>query len=138
MAENRKKKRVKFFPWQKRNHGVAPIDAMDINGHIIPRHRRKLRKKIEELLFPFLFTFQSKTRSRREADMIVMQERIKKLLQLDNPRLWKKVTKCAIAYEIASILLLIPQFIAIVSTVPYLVVLATLFFNASGTVGNQV
>ncbi|CAO3701474.1 unnamed protein product [Rhizopus stolonifer] len=62
------------------------------------------------------------------------------LLQLINTdrTLWKKIIKCTIAYEIATILILIPKVEANVGVVPYLVILGTLFFNASGTAGNQV
>ncbi|KAG1039543.1 hypothetical protein G6F43_012474 [Rhizopus delemar] len=52
--------------------------------------------------------------------------------------LWKKIIKCTVAYEIASILILIPKVESNVGVVPYLVILGTLFFNASGTAGNQV
>lgn len=52
---------------------------------------------------------------------------------------WKKIIKCAIAYEIGTILILIPQVAYKVGgSVPYLVVLGCLFFNASGTAGNQI
>lgn len=52
--------------------------------------------------------------------------------------LWKIITKCVIAYEIATILVLIPAFYKIAGSPPYLVPLGTLFFNASGTAGNQI
>jgi FtsH-binding integral membrane protein len=55
-----------------------------------------------------------------------------------NKALWKKVIKCTIAYEIGTIIILIPQVANNVGTVPYLVTLGTLFFNASGTAGNQI
>lgn len=51
---------------------------------------------------------------------------------------WRKVIKCVIAYEIGIILILIPKFTAIAGNPPYLVPLGTLFFNASGTAGNQI
>jgi hypothetical protein len=52
--------------------------------------------------------------------------------------LWKIITKCVIAYEIATVLVLIPAFYRIAGSPPYLVPLGTLFFNASGTAGNQI
>lgn len=52
--------------------------------------------------------------------------------------LWKKIIKCTVAYEIATILILIPKVEANVGVVPYLITLGTLFFNASGTAGNQI
>jgi hypothetical protein len=52
--------------------------------------------------------------------------------------LWKKITKCVIAYEIGNVIILIPVVNANVGVVPYLVPLGTLFFNASGTAGNQI
>jgi hypothetical protein len=52
--------------------------------------------------------------------------------------LWKKIIKCTIAYEIGTILILIPEVSKHVGVVPYLVTLGTLFFNASGTAGNQM
>ncbi|KAI8640155.1 Fusaric acid resistance protein-like-domain-containing protein [Parasitella parasitica] len=55
----------------------------------------------------------------------------------DNKELWKKILKCTIAYEIGTIIILIPQ-INQTMTVPYLVTLGTLFYNASGTAGNQI
>lgn len=55
-----------------------------------------------------------------------------------NKPLWIKVIKCTIAYEIGTIIILIPQVATNVGTVPYLVTLGTLFFNASGTAGNQI
>lgn len=56
-----------------------------------------------------------------------------------SPGLWKKIFKCFVAYEIASILILIPKVSqSIGGNVPYLVVLGTIFFNASGTAGNQI
>lgn len=51
---------------------------------------------------------------------------------------WKKVIKCVIAYEIGIILILIPKFVENAGNPPYLVPLGTLFFNASGTAGNQI
>jgi FtsH-binding integral membrane protein len=52
--------------------------------------------------------------------------------------LWKKIIKCTIAYEIGSIIILIPQVNEHIGVVPYLVTLGTLFYNASGTAGNQI
>lgn len=55
-----------------------------------------------------------------------------------NKELWKKIIKCTIAYEIGSIIILIPQVNENVGVVPFLVTLGTLFYNASGTAGNQI
>lgn len=55
-----------------------------------------------------------------------------------NKELWKKIIKCTIAYEIGSIIILIPQVNQNVGVVPFLVTLGTLFYNASGTAGNQI
>ncbi|KAI8353382.1 aluminum activated malate transporter-domain-containing protein [Blakeslea trispora] len=52
--------------------------------------------------------------------------------------LWKKILKCVIAYEIATILILIPDVYKIAGNPPYLVPLGTIFFHASGTAGNQI
>lgn len=52
--------------------------------------------------------------------------------------LWKKVVKCVIAYEISTILILIPAFIKVAGTPPYLVPLGAIFFHASSTAGNQL
>ncbi|KAI8387410.1 aluminum activated malate transporter-domain-containing protein [Blakeslea trispora] len=57
---------------------------------------------------------------------------------IENKVLWKKIVKCVIAYEIATILILVPQFNSSAGIVPFLVVLGTIFFNASGAAGNQV
>lgn len=56
----------------------------------------------------------------------------------DKSDLWKKIFKCAIAYEIATILILIPSVLKVAGSPPYLVPLGTIFFNASGTAGNQI
>jgi hypothetical protein len=52
--------------------------------------------------------------------------------------LWKKIFKCVIAYEISTILILIPAVIKIAGSPPYLVPLGALFFHASSTAGNQL
>lgn len=52
--------------------------------------------------------------------------------------LWKKIFKCTIAYEIATILIIIPSVIKVAGSPPYLIPLGTIFFNASGTAGNQI
>ncbi|KAI9482971.1 MAG: hypothetical protein EXX96DRAFT_518941 [Benjaminiella poitrasii] len=52
--------------------------------------------------------------------------------------IWKKVIKCTIAYEIGSILVLIPSVHQNEGIVPFLIPLGTLFFNAGGTAGNQI
>ncbi|KAI8060171.1 hypothetical protein BC940DRAFT_371499 [Gongronella butleri] len=51
---------------------------------------------------------------------------------------WKKVVKCTVAFEIAIIFMLVPRISQNVGQVPYLLVLGTLFFNPSVTVGSQV
>ncbi|KAI7869836.1 uncharacterized protein EV154DRAFT_530426 [Mucor mucedo] len=56
----------------------------------------------------------------------------------DKGDLWKKIFKCAVAYEIATILILIPSVLKVAGSPPYLVPLGTIFFNASGTAGNQI
>ncbi|GAA5794733.1 hypothetical protein HPULCUR_000079 [Helicostylum pulchrum] len=52
--------------------------------------------------------------------------------------LWKKIIKCTIAYEIGTIIVLIPQVSQNIGAVPYLVTLGTLFFNPSSTAGNEI
>lgn len=52
--------------------------------------------------------------------------------------LWKKIIKCTIAFEIGTIVVLIPQVSHSVGAVPYLVTLGTLFFNPSTTAGNEI
>ncbi|OBZ87882.1 hypothetical protein A0J61_04069 [Choanephora cucurbitarum] len=59
-------------------------------------------------------------------------------LYRDKKELWKKILKCVIAYEIATILILIPAVNKIAGNPPYLVPLGTLFFHPSGAAGNQV
>ena len=59
-------------------------------------------------------------------------------LYRDRKELWKKILKCVIAYEIATILILIPAVNKIAGNPPYLVPLGTLFFHPSGAAGNQV
>ncbi|KAI8994773.1 hypothetical protein BDB01DRAFT_774049 [Pilobolus umbonatus] len=63
---------------------------------------------------------------------------IHKIKLHSNKDLWRKIIKCTIAYEVGTILILIPQVNDHMGTVPYLVTLGTLFFNASGTAGNQI
>lgn len=62
---------------------------------------------------------------------------IKELLDL-NINLWKKIIKCTIAYEIATVIILIPEVSQDIGAVPYLVTLGTLFFNPSTTAGNEI
>ncbi|KAI7907703.1 uncharacterized protein BX663DRAFT_491781 [Cokeromyces recurvatus] len=57
---------------------------------------------------------------------------------MSNKEVWKKVIKCTIAYEIGTIIALIPQVYNSKGIVPFLIPLGTLFFNASGTAGNQI
>ncbi|KAI9476589.1 MAG: aluminum activated malate transporter-domain-containing protein [Benjaminiella poitrasii] len=52
--------------------------------------------------------------------------------------LWRTIIKCVVAYEIGTILVLIPAVYNIAGSPPYLVPLGTLFFNASGTAGSQI
>ncbi|KAI7901383.1 uncharacterized protein BX663DRAFT_514290 [Cokeromyces recurvatus] len=52
--------------------------------------------------------------------------------------LWKTIIKCTVAYEIGTILVLIPAVYKHAGKPPYLVPLGTLFFNASGTAGSQI
>ncbi|KAF7730274.1 hypothetical protein EC973_002517 [Apophysomyces ossiformis] len=61
-----------------------------------------------------------------------------KHLFVGKKQLWKKIIKCTIAYEIGTILVLAPNVNTHLGAVPYLVTLGTLFFNPSGTTGNQV
>lgn len=65
---------------------------------------------------------------------------MKKLINYfkQHKELWKRIIKCTIAYEIGTIIILIPKVSENVGVVPYLVTLGTLFFNASGTAGNQM
>ncbi|KAI9029606.1 Fusaric acid resistance protein-like-domain-containing protein [Phycomyces nitens] len=60
-----------------------------------------------------------------------------KSLFVGKKELWKKITKCTIAYELATIMILIPKVSPHLGVVPYLFPLGTLFFNPSGTTGNQ-
>ncbi|KAI9269038.1 hypothetical protein BDA99DRAFT_557804 [Phascolomyces articulosus] len=69
--------------------------------------------------------------------MVLILNKTKSLFS-NNKQVWRKVLKCAIAYEIATIFLLIPQVLKIFIHVPYILVLATLFFNAAGTTGGQI
>lgn len=62
---------------------------------------------------------------------------IKDLVNL-NTSLWKKIIKCTIAYEIATVIILVPEVSQDIGAVPYLVTLGTLFFNPSSTAGNQI
>lgn len=52
--------------------------------------------------------------------------------------LCKKIIKCTVAYQIATIIILIPKVSQDIGAVPYLVTLGTLFFNPSSTAGNQI
>lgn len=69
-----------------------------------------------------------------------IEKSMKKLINYfkQHKELWKRIIKCTIAYEIGTIIILIPRVSANVGVVPYLVTLGTLFFNASGTAGNQM
>jgi hypothetical protein len=52
--------------------------------------------------------------------------------------LWKKVFKATLAYEICSILCLIPKVAAAMGAVSYLLPLGALFFHAGTTIGCQI
>jgi hypothetical protein len=52
--------------------------------------------------------------------------------------LWKKVFKATLAYEICSVLCLVPEFAAAMGPVSYLVPLGALFFHAGSTIGCQI
>lgn len=60
-----------------------------------------------------------------------------KIIYDKNKALWKKIIKCTIAYEICSIITLLPQINETI-TVSYLMILGALFFNPSTTAGFQV